>query len=100
MKYLLVFSSKAQQDVIESVRWYNSQKQNLGFQFYDLLNEKLSSIRKNPLGYSIRFKKIRTSKVAKYPFLIYFKIEEKKSIIAILAVLHTSRNPKEITKRK
>ena len=99
MKYSLVFSSKAQQDVIESVRWYNNQKQNLGFQFYDRLNEKLSSIRKNPHGYSIRFKKLRASKVAKHPFLIYFKIDEKKSIIAILAVLHTSRNPKEITKR-
>lgn len=26
MKYLLVFSSQAQQDVIEAVRWYNNQK--------------------------------------------------------------------------
>lgn len=100
MKYSIVFTSKAQQDVIESVNWYNTQQQNFGFQFYDRLDEKLSLIGKNPLGYSIRFKKIRASKVAKHPFLIYFKIEEKKSIIVILAVLHTSRNPKEITKRK
>jgi plasmid stabilization system protein ParE len=99
MKYSLVFSSLAQQDVIEAIRWYNNQKQNLGFQFYDRLSEKLSAIRKNPLYYSIRFKKVRASKVAKHPFLIYFKIDEKNSVIAILAVLHTSRNPKEITKR-
>lgn len=100
MNYSLVFSLQAQQDVIESVRWYNNQKQNLGFQFYDRLNEKLISISKNPLYYSIRFKKVRASKVANHPFLIYFKIDEKNLNLIILTVLHTSRNPIELTKRK
>lgn len=100
MKYSLVFSSQAQQDVVESVRWYNFEKKNLGFQFYERLNEKLVAIRRNPLYYSIRFKKVRASKVAKHPYLIYFKLDDKKLNIVILAVLHTSRNPTEITKRK
>ncbi|GAB1446305.1 MAG: type II toxin-antitoxin system RelE/ParE family toxin [Cyclobacteriaceae bacterium] len=100
MKYSLVFSSEAEKEIIESIHWYNNQKKNLGFDFFDQLNLKLDLIIKNPLNYSTRFTNIRATKITKYPYLIYFKINDHQSSIAILAVLHTSRDPKEISKRK
>lgn len=100
MKYSLIFSDKAQHDIIESIKWYNEQKENLGFEFYDSLTEKLSLISNNPHHYSIRFKNIRASKIFNYPYLIYFKINDKNTSLLIFGVLHTSRDPRTITKRK
>lgn len=100
MIYSVFFSPKAQEDIIESISWYNQEKENLGFEFYDQLNEKVSLLVKNPQHYSIRFKNIQTAQVWRFPYLIYFKIDEKKSSIVILGVLHTSRDPKTIKKRK
>jgi toxin ParE1/3/4 len=100
MKYSPIVSLGAQQDILESIEWYNNEKDNLGFEFYESVIKKLNSLADNPLHYSKRFKDVRTAKVNKYPYLIYFKIQESSSSIIILGVLHTSRNPQLIRKRK
>ncbi len=100
MNHSLVFSQESRQEIIESIVWYNQEKENLGFEFYAEVNEKLSLIVKSPLHYSIRFKNIRSTQIRKFPYLIYFKIEEEKSSVIILGVLHTSRNPQIIKQRK
>jgi toxin ParE1/3/4 len=100
MNYSLAFSQETRQEIIESIVRYNQEKENLGFEFYAELNEKLSLIAKSPLHYSIRFKTIRTIQMRKFPYLIYFKIDERKSSLIILGVLHTSRNPQIIKQRK
>lgn len=100
MSHSLIFSEGAHQDIIDSILWYNDQKENLGFEFYDHLTQKLLLLRSNPLHYSTRFKKIRAANLDKYPFLIYFTIDDQNLFVLILGVLHTSRDPKIITKRK
>lgn len=100
MRYSLIVSLGAQKDILESIEWYNNEKANLGFEFYESLMEKINSLAERPLLYTKRFKNVRTAKVNKYPYLIYFKIEESNSSISILGVLHTSRNPQLIRKRK
>ena len=49
MNHSLVFSQESRQEIIESIVWYNQEKENLGFEFYAEVNEKLSLIVKNPL---------------------------------------------------
>lgn len=100
MTYSLAFFPQAEADILESIRWYNTEKAALEFDFYDQLQQTLGRISENPLHYSIRLKRVRASKVYQFPFLVYFKIYEDQKAITILAVLHTSRNPKEINKRK
>ncbi len=100
MRYSLVFSPKAEENIKESILFYNSKRENLGTEFYNNLKEKLLLIQQNPLHYSVRLVGIRVSKIPRYPFLVYFKVYEKQEIITVVAVLHTSRNPKEIRKRK
>lgn len=100
MTYSVVFSPGAQEDIIESIQWYNNEKENLGFEFYLQTDERLKQIAQNPLHFSIRFKNIRASKINRYPYLIYFTTNEKSLTILILGVLHTSRNPITIKKRR
>lgn len=77
MNYSLVFHPQANQEIIESIIWYNLEKENLGFEFYEELNAQLSLLIKNPRQYPIRFKNIRTSRIKRFPYLIHFKTNEK-----------------------
>lgn len=81
MNHSLLFSEGAQQDIIESIQWYNDQKENLGFEFYDHLTQKLSLLSSDPLHYSTRYKSIRAANLDKYPFLVYFTIDNQNSFI-------------------
>ena len=96
MSYSLILSLKAQEDIIESIDWYNQGRENFGFEFYGRVSEKLALLVESSLHYSIRFKNIRTTLVRRFSYLIYFKINEKQTSIVILGVLHTSRDPKTI----
>jgi len=100
MSYWLTFSKQAEEDLIDSIKWYNQQKENLGFEFYDCGNENLLLIVESPQRYSVRFKNIRTAPVKRFPYLIYFYLDQQSDSIIILGVLHTSRNPETIKKRK
>ncbi|MCW5912016.1 MAG: type II toxin-antitoxin system RelE/ParE family toxin [Cyclobacteriaceae bacterium] len=100
MNYSLLLSLDAQQDILDSIAFYNLEKENLGFEFYDRVIEKLTPITNNPHHYAVRFGDIRTSMVARFPYLIYFRVKKVKSIIIVLGILHTSRNPQIIKKRK
>ena len=98
MTYSLAFTLAAVDDIIDSIQWYNNEKKGLGFEFFLAVDEKLKLLINNPLHFPVRFSTIRTSKVNKYLYLIYFRINEKRLSITILGVLHT--NPNLIKRRK
>ena len=100
MSYALAFSNHAENDIIEAILWYNKEKRALGFEFYDKLTEKISVIADTPFYYATRFKSIRAAGISKFPFLIYFKVYELEKRILVIGVFHTSRNQKEVLKRK
>jgi plasmid stabilization system protein ParE len=100
MTYSISFISQAQQDIIDSIAWYNSEKENLGLEFYERLKFHFTLLTKNPLHYSLRNKTFRVAKIRRFPYLIYFKVEQSKRSLVVLAVLHTSRNPNIIKNRK
>ncbi len=100
MSFSLVFSAAADEDIIESINWYNEQREGLGFEFYDQVQEKLDLLIQNPLHYPVRFKKVHALLVGRFPYLIYYKILEVQSTIEVVGILHTSRKPSEIKKRK
>lgn len=41
MTYSLAFFPQAEADILESIRWYNTEKAALGFDFYDQLQQTL-----------------------------------------------------------
>jgi hypothetical protein len=99
MKFSISIVPKAEEDILESLDWYNQEKPNLGFEFFDQLTEALGIIKQDPKLFAVRFKTVRAAPLKKFPFLIYFKILESENLVIILGALHTSRNPKTILKR-
>lgn len=72
MSYSVSFLLQAQADLIESIHWYNGESDNLGFEFHEVVNDKLKKISENPLQYSKRFKNLRAIRTDRFPYLIYF----------------------------
>lgn len=100
MNFLVSIVPKAEEDILESINWYNTERPNLWFEFFDQLTETLGTIEQSPKLFAIRFKAIRAAPLKQFPFLIYYKILESENRVIILGALHTSRNPKTILKRK
>lgn len=86
----VVFSKGADLDISESIEWYNKQKTGLGDVFFSRLIEKVESIEKNPLMYSIRYRNVHCTMLDQFPYLVHYIIDSNR--IVIIPVLHTKLN--------
>ncbi|MGF7139072.1 type II toxin-antitoxin system RelE/ParE family toxin [Roseimarinus sediminis] len=90
--YKLIVTSYAESDAVEAANWYNNKKAGLGSEFLLALDKKIISIKQSPQQFQIIYKNIRRALTERFPYGIFFILREKT--IYILAILHTSRNPK------
>lgn len=61
--------------------------------------EAIAFIRKNPYIYAKVLLHFRKALMDKYPYAIYYAINEQEKIVDVYAVLHQSRNPKLFRQR-
>lgn len=95
MSYISIVSSRAQKEMAQSWNWYEDRQQGLGDRFVKEIMKKIFTIEENPERYSIKFKQYREAIVEIFPFVVIYRINEHKKFIRIVAVFHTSRNPKK-----
>lgn len=93
-----IFKPLVEIDIAEAAIWYNFQREGLGEEFLLALEAKFNEIQRNPYQFSIIYKNVRRAFPNRFPYGIFFITEENN--IYILAVVHTSRNPKTWKKRK
>lgn len=90
--YNLFISDEAEIDFDSSYLYYSDDSFTLADSFYKQIDESLETIRKYPLSFQKIHKNIRKFTVKHFPFIIYYQIE--KNTIQIIAIFHTSRNPR------
>ncbi|SDH09867.1 ParE toxin of type II toxin-antitoxin system, parDE [Dyadobacter soli] len=95
-----VFLSRARKDIRDTASWYDEQQPGLGKRFTHAIRSKLVLISENPYLYAVRYKKIRTALVWRFPFMIHFRINKRQKIAVIIGVWHTSRDPVKVQGRK
>ena len=88
------FSSLAQNELEESAEWYEEQLAGLGERFAETIYDAAGTILKNPKSYPSKKRKNREFVVKDFPYIIVYEFVETESIVYILHVFHTSRNPK------
>ena len=93
--YMAIFSSRAQKEVAESWNWYEDRQQGLGDRFLKELADRVHSIEQAPKRYPTRFKTYRETPIPVFPFLIIYRVSEKRKLVRILSIFHTSLNPKK-----
>ena len=94
MKYLVILTPFANDDLTNALEWYADQELSLETRFYASVNKIISTISENPRIFAERKKSIRAAIIKPFPFLIFYKIDELRQRIVVLAILHQSRNPK------
>ena len=99
MVYKLIIKPKSQQDIREAMEWYKNQNINLPEKFLEKIDESLVKIQKNPQHYQKRYKEIRQAIVDRFPYTIYYFIEEELKLIVVIGVLAQKQNFDRIKKR-
>jgi plasmid stabilization system protein ParE len=89
--YNLELSNEAEDDFDESYEYYSFKSTKIADNFFNIINASFSDISNNPFQYQNIFKDVRKYVVRKFPFIIYYQINNIS--IRIIAIFHTSRNP-------
>ena len=91
MNYKLIVRPEAEAELVEAFVWYEQQVIGLGSQFLLAVGDIINSIQRNPLYYPVIYKDIRRALTRRFPYQVFFIINDKK--IVIIAVFHGMRNP-------
>ena len=90
-KFNIQIEERAKLEIAEAFEWYEIQKNGLGEDFLNSLDNAFKAIKKAPKGYS-QIKNHRQFPLNNFPFVILYEIDHLT--IFVDAVFHTSRNPK------
>ncbi len=94
MPYSLILRDKASEEIVDAFLWYEEQQPGLGEKFKAKIQHKLFKICQTPLHYKNSYKKYREALTDVFPFLIVYYIDETQNSVVVIAIFHTSRNPK------
>lgn len=91
--YRLIISTEAKEDIQAAAFWYENRRLGLGKQFTQNIRAQSLAIRQNPGIFALRYDKVRTAVLEKFPYMIHFSVDEAGKTIIILGVFHTSQDP-------
>ena len=91
-------TEEADRHLAAAASWYERQRAGLGHEF---LAEALTAFERlvdNPLRHPIVHRDTRRSLMRRFPFGIYFRVEEAH--LVVVAVIHASRHPRRWQSRR
>jgi len=100
LSYKVSLSNDAENDIDCSFMWYEIQKPKLGYDLIKSIDKKLETVSRNPFAYPIVYKNIRRTLIKRFPFCIYYDVDNEIKGVRVIAVFHNSRNPLVWKKRK
>ena len=99
MSYKIKLLPIAYKDLQQAKRWYNKKRKNLGEEFKRAVITEIDYIKDHPEHFQRKHKELRQSLVTRFPYAIFYLIEESNKQIIIFGVLHASRNPEIASNR-
>jgi hypothetical protein len=92
------FTKNAENDMRESIIWYNTQQKDLGQKFIEEVGKLTNRMLENPFTFPKVLKSIHKANLTRFPFTLFYVISDNE--IFVLAVFHQSRNPMIWKRRK
>jgi plasmid stabilization system protein ParE len=86
----LKLSLEAENDLKEACLWYENCREGLGHEFLLCVEASLEAIKRNPISFPIKYKSIRRALVRRFPYGIFYVVENDVPII--LAISHNRRS--------
>jgi toxin ParE1/3/4 len=97
--YRLSIYPEVETQLSEYYRWYVKQKENLGNEFLDSVDEAIKAIERNPFAFQKRIKNYRIYLIDRFPYGIFYLVNEKAKTVLVAAVYHLRINPKTIRRK-
>jgi len=88
----LRYTNRAKDDIEIAILWYEKQRIGLGFEFFDCIKESEKLIQNQPKMYAISYSFYRGCVVKRFPFSIYYTIENEEEIV-VHSVFDNRKNP-------
>ncbi|NER04663.1 MAG: type II toxin-antitoxin system RelE/ParE family toxin [Okeania sp. SIO3C4] len=99
MSYNLLLNPKAKIDVVEAAEWYEEQKKGLGYEFFLRFDDALELLKDKPYICQKVYRFFRKALLRKFPYAIFYHIDEQAKEIEVIGVFSTYRDP-EIWKQR
>ena len=98
MKYHLVVTPAAFLDINAAVEWYDEKAESLGNRFISAMESRFEDVLQSPLFSRLQNgSQVRRIYLNHWPYFIYYRVLDDS--VRIIAVIHTSRDPKYVTQR-
>ncbi len=94
MTYTLRFLPEVEEDVISGYEWYERKSSGLGEDFIRMFYVYASEISRSPLLYPKIYNKFHRRLLRRFPYAIYFTIENDQVIV--FGLFHCARDPRTI----
>lgn len=88
---MLRILKEAQQDLENSVDYYNGESPSLGYEFADEFYHTIDRIFDNPDAWPAISKRTRRCLTRRFPFAVIYQIRD--TTILVIAVMHLNRHP-------
>ncbi|AWK03172.1 addiction module toxin RelE [Flavobacterium crocinum] len=95
--YRLRFVKEALFDIEDIVLWYEEQRVGLSYDFELCLEAGIDTILRNPNAFQKKYKNVKILFISRFPYGIHYRFEKEE--IIVLGIFHTSRSPKNWSKR-
>ncbi len=93
MSYKIRLEKGAKLDIDDALFYYeNEVSKKVAQKFLDDIENRLKSLKINPF-YRIYYKDFRGIPLKKYPYIVFFKIDEDNKLILVNSVFQTDQNP-------
>lgn len=92
MKPAIIVTPAAEFDIGEAVEWYGAISSVIALEFRFALDTTFGMIADNPGSYAMVSRGMRRALLHRFPHAIFYRPEA--TAIHVIAVLHTSRNPR------
>lgn len=98
MDYKLLITPDAEHQIDQAISYYkNFASKKVALRFLNEYKQTCESIL-NVLHFQFYFLEFRAVPMRKFPFLIFYTIDEEKKMVIVKAVFHTSQSPEKYPK--
>lgn len=94
MTYTLQFLPEVEEDVINGYAWYETKSRGLGEDFLRMFYASSNELSWNPLFYPKVYQDFRRRLIRRFPYAIYFTIEDYR--IIVVGFFHCARSPQAV----
>ena len=94
MVYKIIVSPRAQNEIVKAIDFYALRSVDAPNNFVIQLLKGYGILTTNPF-FRVQYKSVRALKLKKFPYSLYYTIDEDKSCVRVLSCFHNKRNPQK-----